>query len=151
MQTTEVGRVIEDLVETLEDGKKGFAEAAERLADAGRGDLADKFREYSRQREQFSAELREVGASHGDFIEEAGSVGGAMHRAWINFKDAVSMESAEAVLGAAETGEDHAVAEYNDALEKDLAPDVRTVVARQAQAVKAAHDEVRRLRDSESS
>lgn len=151
MQTTEVGTVIEDLVETLEDGKKGFAEAAQRLADAGRTDLADKFREYSSQREQFSAELREVSASHGDFVEETGSAGGAVHRAWINFKDAVSMDSAEAILGAAETGEDHAVMEYNDALDKDLTSDVRVVVARQAQAIQAAHDEVRRLRDSESS
>ena len=151
MQTTEVSRVIEDLVETLEDGKKGFAEAAERLADAGRIDLADKFREYSSQREQFSAELREVSASRGDFVEETGSVGGTVHRAWINFKDAVSMESAEAILGAAETGEDHAVNEYNDALEQDLTSDVRTVVARQAQAIQAAHDEVRNLRDRESS
>ena len=151
MQTTEVSRVIEDLVETLEDGKKGFAEAAERLADAGRIDLADKFREYSSQREQFSAELRELSASHGDFIEETGSVGGTVHRAWINFKDAVSMDSAEAILGAAETGEDHAVNEYNDALEQDLTSDVRAVVARQAQAIQAAHDEVRNLRDRESS
>ena len=151
MQTTEVSRVIEDLVETLEDGKKGFAEAAERLADAGRIDLADKFREYSSQREQFSAELRELSASHGDFIEERGSVGGTVHRAWINFKDAVSMDSAEAILGAAETGEDHAVNEYNDALEQDLTSDVRAVVARQAQAIQAAHDEVRNLRDRESS
>ena len=151
MQTTEVSRVIEDLVETLEDGKKGFAEAAERLADAGRIDLADKFREYSSQREQFSAELRELSASPGDFIEETGSVGGTVHRAWINFKDAVSMDSAEAILGAAETGEDHAVNEYNDALEQDLTSDVRAVVARQAQAIQAAHDEVRNLRDRESS
>lgn len=150
MQTTQVGRVIEDLVVTLEDGKKGFAEAAARLADAGRTDLAERFRFFSSQREQFSAELREVSASHGDFVEEEGSVGGAVHRAWINFKDAVSMDSAEAILGAAETGEDHAVNEYKDALEQDLTPDVRVVVDRQALVVQAAHDEVRRLRDSES-
>lgn len=151
MQTTEVGRVIEDLVETLEDGKKGFAEAAERLADAGRPDLAERFRFFSSQREQFSAELREVSATHGDFVEEEGSVGGAIHRAWINFKDAVSMDSAEAILGAAETGEDHAVKQYKDALDQDLTIDVRVVVDRQALVVQAAHDEVRRLRDSESS
>lgn len=151
MQTTEVGRVIEDLVETLEDSKKGFAEAADRLAEAGRDDLAVQFREYSSQRERFSAELRELAGRHGTDIDESGSIAGDLHRAWINLKDALTADSAEAILEAAETGEDHAVAEYNDALDQELAADVRAVVTRQAIAVRAAHDTVRRLRDSERS
>ena len=73
---------------------------------------------------------------------------GAMQRGWLTLKDAVAGDDPKAVLDAAEQGEDHAVSEFKDALDKDLPADVRTVVERQAQAVRAAHDRVKALRDS---
>ena len=54
-------------------------------------------------------------------------------------------DDAGAVLGAAVTGEDHAVSEYEKALEKDLSAGFREVVARQHRAVIAARDEVKAL------
>ena len=49
------------------------------------------------------------------------------------------------VLGAAATGEDHAVSEYEKALELDLSAGFRDVVTRQHAAVVAARDEVKAL------
>ena len=64
-------------------------------------------------------------------------------------KDAVTGSDAGAVLDVAEQGEDHAVAEYERALDSDeLSIDLRDVIQRQYASVKAAHDEVRTLRDS---
>lgn len=151
MQTDQMGRVLEDLIQTLEDGKKGFSEAAEKLSANGRADLAARMREYSEQREAFSNELRSVAAQEGLTIEEEGSVAGALHRGWMSLKEALTSDEAGAILSAAENGEDHAKAEYADALDEELPEGVRSVIARQASAVLAAHDEVRALRDREVS
>jgi uncharacterized protein (TIGR02284 family) len=144
-----IGRVLEDLIETLEDGRKGFQKAAELLGESGHGDLADQMRQFAGQRAQFGAELRDLGRAKGFDIEEEGSAAAALHRAWMSLADLATGDDPHAVLAAAEQGEDHAVSEFEDALEDDDLPaDVRSVIARQAQEVQAAHDKVRSLRDS---
>ena len=55
--------VVGETVETLEDGKNGFAKAADKLAGSDRPDLAEKFRFYSQQRERFCAELDTMAAA----------------------------------------------------------------------------------------
>jgi uncharacterized protein (TIGR02284 family) len=52
------------------------------------------------------------------------------------------------VLAECERGEDAAKAAYNAALQKSLPADVRTLVERQYQGVKANHDRVRNLRNA---
>jgi uncharacterized protein (TIGR02284 family) len=150
MDTDSIGDVLQDLIETLEDGRKGFAQSAEKLAEAGRNDLAERMREFSNQRTRYSAELRSLATGQGIMIEEDGSIAGAVHRGWIAVKDAVSSNEVGAVLGAAETGEDAATKQYRDALAAELPPQIRAVVAEQAIAIEAAHDEVRALRDRET-
>lgn len=149
METSHVGRVLEDLIETLEDGKKGFTESATKLAEAGRDDLALRMREFADQRSTFSAELRTLAGNLGISIDESGSAAGALHRGWMSLKEALSSDEAAAVLGAAESGEDHAKREFTKALDEDLPAEARTLIARQASAVAAVHDEVRKLRDEE--
>lgn len=152
METEKNASVLEDLVETLEDGRKGFTQAAEKLADDGKSDIASKFKTYAQEREAFGAELRQLASQMGNPIEENGSAGGAMHRGWIALADALTGDNAHAVLSAAEAGEDHAVSEYKDAMDADdLAPEVRTVINNQYEKIKMAHDEVKRLRDADNS
>lgn len=148
METDKTAAVLEDLIETLEDGRKGFEQAAERIEDSDEPALAIDLRRFAQERAEFSIELRELAGSHGVEIEEEGSTGGALHRGWMSLKDALTGDDPGAVLAAAEAGEDHAVSEYEDALGEDLPANVRSVVERQARAVKSAHDKVRALRDS---
>ncbi len=140
--------VIKDLIETLEDGRKGFESGAEKLAGSDRPDWARTFRQYSEQRARFAAELRDVAASHSITVHEDGSALGALHRGWMALKDAIAGDDPEGVLDAAEQGEDHAVGEYESALGEELPADVRTLVERQYQEVCQAHDVVKRLRDA---
>lgn len=140
--------VIEDLVETLEDGRKGFSEAAEKLSEDGHTQLAEQMREFSDQRARFSNELREMARSAGAELDEEGSAAGALHRGWMDLKAALTGDDPHAILAAAEAGEDHAVGEYEDALEDDgLSGEFRDLVVRQADEVRRAHDRVRDLRD----
>jgi uncharacterized protein (TIGR02284 family) len=144
-------KVSQDLIQTLEDGKKGFADAADKLDDTNRSDIASKFRDYSSQRSQFASELRGIAGGKGVDMGQPGTAAAAVHRGWMAIKDVLSGSNAQGVLDAAEQGEDHAVSEYERALENtDISIDLRTVIERQFSAVQAAHDEVRSLRDSNS-
>lgn len=140
--------VTKDLIETLEDGREGFAKGAEKLDATDSPEWAATFRQLSDQRARFSAELREMAKDYGDNIKESGSVAATLHRGWMSLKDALSGSSASGVLDAAEQGEDHAVKEFKKALDNaDISAGLRTVVERQYDEVQAAHDQVRTLRD----
>lgn len=140
--------ILEELVETLEDGREGFRKAAEKLDEDGYPDLARRMTQYSDQRARLSAELREIALTEGVEIEDEGTVAAAVHRGWMSIADAVTGDDPHAVLAVAESGEDHAVSEFEKALQNDELPaDWRPVIAAHAEAVKSAHDEVRALRD----
>lgn len=142
-------KVTKDLIQTCKDGSEGFAKAADKLGEAGKDDLASKFRTFGVERGQFATELEGLAAQYGDDVDKSGSVAAAVHRGWMSVKDVLAGSGdPEGVLDAAEQGEDHAKSEYSDALEDDISPDLRTVVERQYAAVQHAHDTVRDLRDS---
>lgn len=140
-------RVTKDLMETLEDGREGFNKAAEEMANNGRSDYAAEFRRIADERAKFYTELEQMAAAYGDDIDPDGTVAGTLHRVWMGVRDTLAFDDVEAVLKTAEQGEDHAVSEYEKALESDISAGLRTAVERQFGAVKAAHDKVRNLRD----
>ncbi len=142
--------VTRDLIQTLEDGKDGFARGAEALEKEGEATLAATFRQLGAQRADFSEDLKRIAAGYGDHIEQSGSVAAKVHRGWMAFKDAVTGSSPGGVLDVAEQGEDHAVAEFEKALQSDISPEFKTVVQRQLGEIRSAHDQVRALRDSRS-
>jgi uncharacterized protein (TIGR02284 family) len=138
--------VTKDLIQTLEDGKEGFAKGAEKLADSDRPDLAATFRELSEQRARFSTELRGLAQAYGDEIRESGSLAGSLHRGWMSLKDVLAGSDPDGVLDVAEQGEDHAVSEFEKALTQNISGDLRAVIERQLTDVRAAHNRVRSLR-----
>ncbi len=143
-------KVTKELIETLQDGEDGFARVADEVADSDTPELSTELRRLSQQRAQFRGELEELAREYGDDIEESGSAAGAVHRGWIALKDALTGSSPDAVLKAAVTGEDHAVREYDKALEDDISPTLRTVVERQRGEIVVARDKVSALADARS-
>ncbi len=138
-------QVAKELVETLKDGERGFATAAEQLREGDRAEWATTLQRLSEQRASFHREIVELGEDYGDDVDESGTVAAALHRGWISLKEALSRGDAGSILKAALTGEDHAVSEYDKALEQDLSPGFREVVSRQREAVVSARDEVKAL------
>jgi len=138
-------KAAKELVETLKDGERGFADAADKLRDGEHPEWATVLQRFSEQRAGFWREIVDMGHAYGDDVDESGTVAAAVHRGWIALKDALTGDDAEAVLKAALTGEDHAVSEYEDALKMDLSAGFREVVVRQQAAVVAARDEVKAL------
>ena len=140
--------VTKELIETLQDGKDGFAAGADKLEKDGETSLAQTFRELGSTRGQMIEELQRIAAGYGDEISDSGSVAAKVHRGWLAVKDAISGSDPKGVLDAAEQGEDHAVSEFNKALAEDISPEFKTVLQRMAAEVHAAHDQVKALRAS---
>jgi uncharacterized protein (TIGR02284 family) len=141
-------KAAKELVETLKDGERGYADAAEKLRDGEHPEWATVLQRFSEQRAGFWREIVDMGHDYGDDVDESGTVAAAVHRGWIALKDALTGDDPEAVLKAALTGEDHAVSEYEDALKMDLSAGFRQVVVRQQAAVVAARDEVTALQQA---
>ncbi|GHF47992.1 uncharacterized protein (TIGR02284 family) [Deinococcus metalli] len=132
------------LLGTLRDGEKGFADAADHATEAR---LKSLFTERSGQRAAMAAEVEAQITALGDRPRESGSVGAALHRAWLNVRDALTGRDDAAVVAEVERGEDVAVQNYQDVLdETDLPATIRALVEKQYAQVKASHDQVRDLK-----
>ncbi len=146
-QNKEAISTLNSLIETLKDGQEGFKQAAEAVKDS---QVKTTLNELSMQRSKFAGELQSavVGLGESD-PENTSSTAGALHRAWINMKSAVTSQDDHAILAECERGEDSAVAEYKKAMEsgKLMSPE-RDIVSRQYTDVKASHDKVKALRDA---
>ncbi len=133
------------LIETCKNGEEGFRAAAEA---ASAQDIKVTFAKFARARWQMARELQDEVQGLGGHPETSGTVGGAVHRGWMNVKSMVAGQDDGKIIAEAERGEDIAKAAYESALREDLPVQVRVLVERQAGKVRAAHDEVRSMEKS---
>ena len=137
--------VVENLIETCRDGQKGYQEAAQHIK---RPDLKSFFVELSLERGRFAQELQaELSRLGKPDKKVSGSVGGAMHRAWIDTKAALGGGD-KSILESLEHGEDDAKETYQKALSGNLPAGTLEIVRRQAESIQRDHDKVRTLRDT---
>lgn len=136
--------VVENLIETNKDGKKGYQDAAEHVK---RPDLKAYFNEQCLQRSSFAGELEQELIRMGKPDKKvSGSVAGAMHRAWLDTK--VAMGGGDhTILESVEAGEDRAKEAYQKALSGILPATLTEIIRKQASSVQKAHDKARMLRD----
>ena len=139
--------VLNNLVEVCKDGEEGFRTAAEGLENAT---IKSKFLDYSQERGRMATELQEEVRRMGGTPEKSGSVAASAHRGWMNIRSVVSGNDDHAIVAEAERGEDHAKSAYDEALRAPLPASAQTIVERQAQQVRQAHDDVRALRDRDA-
>src|SRR6266496_409921 len=129
----EIVSVIDDLIQTLKDGQEGFKQAAEGVKAP---QLKALFNEYSNQRSQFATELQTQAHSLGrSQPEDSGSAAGALYRARINLKSAITSGDDHAILAECERDEDSAVKAYEKAMNDDLSPSLRDNASRMTEKV----------------
>lgn len=145
MENTDVIATLNELAEISRDGEKGFRTSADGVSNPKHKAL---FEAAAGRCAEGAAELEGKVTALGGKPSESGSIGGAMHRAWTGIKAAVTGMNERAVLDECERGEDIAMAAYEAALHKAIPADVRTIIERQYQGVKANHDRVRDLRNA---
>ncbi|RFP66584.1 PA2169 family four-helix-bundle protein [Hymenobacter lapidiphilus] len=137
---------LNELIETLKDGQKGYAEA---ITDVEGADLKDLFKKYAAQRASYITELEDQMFKLDLKPDEESSITSAVHRAFINLKGLVTGKDRHAILAECERGEDYAKAAYEKATKmQDVPAALKTVIDKQAAGIKEAHDHIRGLRDA---
>jgi len=136
---------IQDLIKTCRDGEKGYREAADH---AKSSDLKTRFLQISSERGKFASQLESELAGFAKPIEKSeGHVVGAIHRAWIDVKEALGGGD-HAILGWLEQGDDYAKGKYEDAVKENLPSSAMTLVRQQFQSILRDHDQIKSMRDA---
>lgn len=142
MDAADVASTLNGLLETLGDGENGFRSAADGVEEP---ELRRLFLSLGGQRKEFADELESELLRLGKDPADHGHVAAALHRGWINLKAAVTGKDEGAIISEAERGEDVAVKNYREALQKGLPAVILAVVERQYIQIQDAHDHVRSL------
>jgi uncharacterized protein (TIGR02284 family) len=141
----ELQLALNELISTLLDSQKGFAEIGEHLKDET---LKRYFLAESLKRASFRGDLEEVLHQNGVHdIKESGTTVGTLQRVWGDVKARLGGGD-HTLLETAEQAEDEAKEAYADVLDQDLPLPVRQLVAEQQAHVLASHDFVRNHRDA---
>ncbi|GGE05293.1 hypothetical protein GCM10011515_26030 [Tsuneonella deserti] len=132
------------LIATLIDSVEGYQKAA---ADTHNTRFAEMFNSRARERQQIVTRLQAAVAQMGGTPESEGSTTGAIHRGWINLKEAVVGRDDEAIVNSVESGEDYLKEKFEAAIRHtDLPPAARSAVEEAWTSVKSGHDEMSQLK-----
>jgi uncharacterized protein (TIGR02284 family) len=134
---------LNNLLETTKDGEAGFRTCAEAVKSS---DLKSVFENAAKRCDEGAAELQEKIRSLGQEPASSGTAAGALHRTWTNMKSKITGMDEYAILTECERGEEVAKRTYEEALMEDLPADIKSLVQRQYEGVKANCDRVRNLR-----
>src|SRR6478672_11265421 len=142
LKNAEVVSILNELIETCENGIHGFKTASDAVKNpAAKALFASRLPNIQRGESELKAEVRRLGGDP----DSRGTVAGALHRGWIDLKAAVTGKNEEAIVAECERGEEHAAHVYEDALQKDLPLDTRAIVERQYRGVVENLERVRAL------
>ena len=136
---------LSNLLETCRDGEYGFTECAGHVQAP---QVKTVFMQRAGDCRTAAAELQQLIVQLGGEPDDSGSMGGALHRGWVSVKGTLSGYSDISMLEECERAEDVALAQYRKALKKNLPPNIKTVVERQAQGTQTNHDQIRDMRDA---
>jgi uncharacterized protein (TIGR02284 family) len=100
------------LVHINKDAESGFLTAA---ANVKNSELESLFTGYAAQHAKFAGELQSEIERLGGSASDSGSLGGALHRGWLDLKSTLSNHSAAGMLAACESAEESAQIAYNAA------------------------------------
>lgn len=139
-------RVLNSLIETTLDSRKGYLDAAQE-ADSSR--FSQDFNDFASERAEaaslLQAEVRRLGGTP----EDGSSLLGAAHRAFMNLKELFVHRDDKAIIEEVERGEDFIKNKYEEALADSQLSGSTLMVIRQAYtSVQAGHARARSLKHS---
>jgi uncharacterized protein (TIGR02284 family) len=133
MVVEEMISCLNSLIETCRNGELGYAEAAHLVQDTK---IQTMLQEYSKQRAGFVRVLQAEVTKLGGTPADSGTVGGALHRGWMDVKSAATLGDTGAILAACETGEDSAWTHYKEATDSDITGESRALIDKQWRQIK---------------
>lgn len=145
MGKNEIVDTLNDLIRIVEDSHEGYRQAAESSEDP---DLKALFGDLADQRGAIVRELQRTVAEQGGAPDMGGTVVGSAHRFFLELKSAVLGHDRAAMLAEVQRGESECVRRYEEALAKDLPPDVVVAVSPHLDRIRVDHDRMAELRNA---
>ncbi|PZP47617.1 MAG: aldehyde dehydrogenase [Pseudopedobacter saltans] len=145
----EIANQLNDLITLNNDRVAGYQKVVADIKDENI-DLKGIFLKYAEQSRKFSQELTQIVAQQGEDAETGTTLGGSLHRAWIDVKSVFGGSDRKSILDEAERGEDVIKKAYKDTVEGGkLSGNALEVVLRQQAEIVQDHDVIKHLRDAE--
>lgn len=117
--TTEVISGLNDLLAKNYDAESGYKKALEQTDNAT---LKAFFGDRANQRYRFGKDIKAAIKELGGTPDKGTTIAGDLHRAWIDFKTALSFDNEESILEECERGEENSLNAYNEFLQKNAIP-----------------------------
>ncbi len=130
------------LVRINKDAEAGFRTAAENVRNTEIETLLDG---YAKQHAKFAAELQTETERLGGSASDSGTVGGAIHRGWMDVKSALSGHSVEGMLTACESGEESAESAYLDAIDTNPTGQTKALIEKHRTQIQGFRTRLTRL------
>ena len=141
--------VLNSLIKTTLDSRKGFIDAAE---DAETTRFKTLFSDFAQDRADTAALLQAEVRRLGGNPEDDSSFIAAAHRTFMNLRELFLARDDKAIIAEVERGEDYIKGKYEEALRDDqLSPSSRSVIERAFQSVRAGHDRASEMKHAMSS
>lgn len=136
---------LSNTIETLQNGVRGYATAADEADDST---LSSLMSELAASRQAVLDDVVRVVAGKGGDIPEdlPGTIPGAIHRGWMQVKAAIAGD--DAIVSAALTGEAEATSTLENALDGPVDPEVEAVLRRALLDVEYAKERLQRIESS---
>lgn len=141
MEQADVVALLNDLIATNRDSAEGYRAAAGAVENA---DYRQIFLDTVQQRTEFVDILSTLVQQYGGDPTQSGNLSGALQRAWLNIKAALT-EGDGAIMDECDQSDEAALALYADTLPKNLPEDAKTVVRHQLSEIRIAHDRIHLL------
>lgn len=136
---------LNDLIRIVEDSHGGYRQAAEKSED---DDLKALFNDLAAQRGAIVRELQRLVAEQGGAPDIGGTIVGGAHRFFLDLKETVLGRDRAAIIAEVQRGEGECVRLYNEALDKDLPPEIAAVIAQHLERIRVDCDRMSELRDA---
>ncbi|HEY0680146.1 MAG TPA: PA2169 family four-helix-bundle protein [Chitinophagaceae bacterium] len=145
-----LNEVLNDLIRINHDRVEGYEKAIEETKDKD-VDLQAIFHRMADESRQYASELKSEVSRTGGEVATDTTFSGKIYRMWMDVKATFTGKGRKAVLENCEFGEDAAQKAYDAALKSDapLPTEVRQLIVNQKASLKAAHDTIRQMRDSQ--
>ena len=130
------------LIQVNKDAESGFRTAAAAVRNS---EIETLFSGYAARHARFAAELTAEVERLGESASDSGTLGGALHRGWLEIKSSLSGHSATSMLTACEGGEQSAESAYLDAAETISTGQTYKLIQKQLEQIKGFRTHLARL------
>lgn len=145
MEREKIVSVVNELIAACYDSEESYKLAGEKTDNS---QLQELFAQHAAQRGRFAIELTNAVVHELGDPKTSGTLGGTVRRGWLNVKALITGGSPHAVLSEIEKCEDQTLSAYDKAMGQSLPDPTHNLIQRQYADIKAAHDQMVRLRDS---